>query len=519
LSADGDSPGAGPNDPLGGPAARCRGPLAGLSFTQFVVAWNAQHGRDTPDLHRRMATWLDERWAAGDRRLLLMVFRDAGKSTLVGLFCAWLLGQDPNLRVLVLSAESSLATKMTRNVRRVLERNILTRHLLPQRREEWAAGQFTVGREAAHRDPSLLARSIGANITGCRADILICDDVEVPRTADTPHKRDELRERLREASFVLTPDGTQLYIGTPHSYYSIYADEARAELGEAVPFLASYVRLNIPMVDSTLTGMWPDRFAAPEIDGFQESAGPHRFRSQMMLTPAQARGMRLDPDRLVRYDAPLELREAGGAPLLTIDGRRMVDVACCWDPAMGRPERGDASVIAAVFTDDGGGYWLHAIRYLTVDESLAGEPDLARQLCRQVAAFARVFHIPAVRIETNGIGSFLPGTLRHVLAEERLAVTVIEQATSTAKTTRIMGAFDGVLAARALRAHASVWETPFIREMREWQPGGAGHDDGLDAVSACILGQPLRLGARTPAPPRREWRHGTIHRATTILEP
>ncbi|MGD9510174.1 MAG: phage terminase large subunit [Geminicoccaceae bacterium] len=517
MSADGDSPGAGPADSLGSPARQIAGPLAGLSFSQFLVAWNTQEGRDTPDLHLRIAKWLDGRWAAGDRRLLLMVFRDAGKSTLVGLFCAWLLGQDPNLRVLVLSAEAGLATKMTRNVRRVLERNRLTRHLLPKRREEWAAGQFTVDRSASHRDPSLLARSIGANITGCRADIVICDDVEVPRTADTHHKRGELRERLRETSFVLTPDGTQLYIGTPHSYYSIYAEEACDELGEASPFLASYVRLKIPMVDPALAGVWPDRFAPPAIDDLQRDAGPNRFRSQMMLTPAQARESRLDPDRLVRYEAQLELREAGGEPLLLIDGRRMVGVACCWDPAMGRPERGDASVIAAVFADDAGGYWLHAIRYLQVDEHRPGEPDLARQLCRQVADFARAFHLPSVRVETNGIGTFLPGTLRQVLAEERLAVTVIEVAASVSKATRIMNAFDPVLAAHALRAHASVWETPFIREMREWRPG-AGRDDGLDAVGACLLHLPLRLGARAPTPPRRDWRHGTLHRATTMLD-
>ena len=73
----------------------CRGPLATVTFSHFVISWNLQQGRATPDVHQRMAAWLDERWAAGDRRLLLMVFRDAGKSTLVGLFCAWLLGQDP----------------------------------------------------------------------------------------------------------------------------------------------------------------------------------------------------------------------------------------------------------------------------------------------------------------------------------------------------------------------------------------------------------------------------------------
>ena len=88
----------------------------------------------------------------------------------------------------------------------------------------------------------MLARGIGANITGSRADIVICDDVEVPNNAGTHHKRLELRERLREVGFVLVPDGTQLFIGTPHSYYSIYADEARPELGEDAPFLAGYTR-------------------------------------------------------------------------------------------------------------------------------------------------------------------------------------------------------------------------------------------------------------------------------------
>ena len=133
----------------------------------------------------------------------------------------------------------------------------------------------------------MLARGIGANITGCRADIVICDDVEVPNTAGTPTRRQELRERLREASFVLVPDGTQLFIGTPHSYYSIYADEARPEMGEPVPFLASYVRMNIPLLDPERTGIWPDRFGPEAVSGIQVETGPTRFRSQMMLAPSQ----------------------------------------------------------------------------------------------------------------------------------------------------------------------------------------------------------------------------------------
>lgn len=518
MSAGDGSPEAGPREPVAAPADRRPGPLAGLPFSHFVLSWNLQQGQGTPDVHMRMARWLDERWTAGDRRLLLMVFRDAGKSTLVGLFCAWLLGQDPNLRLLVLSAESGLATKMTRNVRRVLERNILTRRLLPTRREEWAAGQITVARQAAHRDPSLLARGIGANMTGCRADIIICDDVEVPNTTATHHKRLELRERLRESAFVLVPDGTQLYVGTPHSYYSIYADEARPEFDETAPFLASYTRVNIPLIDKGLGGIWPDRFAGEAIDGIRDDSGPNRFRSQMMLTPGHTHEVRLDPDRLVRYEGALELTEVNGEQILTIAGRRMVGSACWWDPAMARTTRGDASVVAAVFTDDGGGFWLHGIRYLRADAGGLGETDEAGQLCRQVIAFLRAMHQPVIAIETNGIGGYLPTLLRRELDAQRLAVTVVERTSVKAKDQRILEAFDPLIASGALRAHASVWETPFIREMREWLPGGRGPDDGLDAVSGCILGQPIRFGPRRPGPPRRDWRHGGTLRAATAFE-
>lgn len=509
-----------PSTPLAeAPSTSLKGPLAGVAFSHFLLCWNLQQGRGTPDVHRRMAEWLDRRWAHGDRRLLLMVFRDAGKSTIVGLFCAWLLGQDPNLRLLVLSAEAGLATKMTRNVRRVIERNPLTRHLLPKRREEWASDQLTIQRDATHRDPSLLARGIGANITGCRADIVICDDVEVPNTANTHQKRLDLRERLREVGFVLVPDGRQLYIGTPHSYYSIYANEARPEMDEQMPFLAGYRRFNLPLLDPALQGNWPDRFAPAEVDQLQLTSGPARFRSQMILTPSHNREVRLDPDRLVRYDAPLALHEANGTPILTIDGRRMVSAACWWDPALARPKGGDASVVAAVFTDDSGGYWLHGIRYLRVDAARLGEMDLATQLCRQVIAFVRELEQPAITVETNGLGQFLSTLLRRELDAQGLALAVIERVSTTSKEQRILDAFDPLLAAGALRAHASVWQTQFIREMREWLPGGRGPDDGLDAVSGCILAQPARLGARHAAPGRRDWRHAANLHARTGFEP
>ncbi|MBN1324809.1 MAG: hypothetical protein JW974_01155 [Alphaproteobacteria bacterium] len=54
------------------------------------------------------------------------------------------------------------------------------------------------------------------------ADLIICDDVEVPNTSNTSRKREMLRERLRELDFILSPGGAMIYIGTPHTTETIY---------------------------------------------------------------------------------------------------------------------------------------------------------------------------------------------------------------------------------------------------------------------------------------------------------
>jgi hypothetical protein len=463
-------------------------------FATFVYGWNLGQGRGTPELHMRIARWLEQAWRSGDRRLLLMVFRDAGKSTLVGLFCAWLLAQRPELRILVMSADHALAVKMARNVRRILELHPDTRQLCPSQPEEWAADRFTIRRNLVQRDPSLLARGIGANITGSRADLIICDDVEVPATSDTPLKRETLRRVLRELSFVLVPSGLQLYIGTPHSYHSIYAAETRPGDEDPEPFLDGYTRLVIPLLDEQGRVQWPERFTAEVVEELRRRSGPAKFKSQMLLLPTNEREMRLDPSLLVRYEGGLELVRANGLTTLHLDGRRMIRASCWWDPAFGRSDRADASVIAAVFQDDLGGYWLHDLRYLRVDPAASDEPE-ALQLCRQVCAFLAANHIPVVTVESNGIGGFLPSLLRQALREAGLGVRVQGEASTRRKAQRILDAFDPVLAAGRLNAHAAIWRTPLIEEMREWRPEGRGRDDGLDAVAGCLLATPAHLPA------------------------
>jgi hypothetical protein len=183
----------------------------------------------------------------------------------------------------------------------------------------------------------------------------------------------------------------------------------------------------------------------------------------------------------------------------------MISATGWWDPAFGLPERGDASVAAAVFVDEEGQYWLHGVRYLTHDPALSHQVDEATQLSRKVVDFARSMMLPSITVETNGLGRFLPAILRREFSKHALGCGVVEHVSRTSKDQRILDALDPVLAAMALHVHRDVYKTPFVSEMRDWRPGQNCRDDGLDAVSGCILAEPVRL-KRQASPPRPNWR-------------
>lgn len=462
-----------------------------VEFSMFLVLWNQRQNMKTPLLHIRIAQWLEERWNAGDKQLLLMAFRSAGKSTLVGIFAAWLIYRNTDLRILVLAADNVLAGKMVRNVKRIIERHPLTLSLKPKNADQWASDRFTVVRKSELRDPSMMARGVGSNITGSRADIVICDDVEVPNTCDSDEKRQDLRERLAEMNYVLTAGGTQLYVGTPHHYFSIYADVPRIEVDEERVFLDGFKRLCIPLLDEEGNSAWPEKYSAEIIEQIKTATGPNKFDSQMMLRAVNIMEGRLNPDLLEFYNA--EVDYSSELQDLYIGHQKMVGVTCWWDPAFAAA-KGDSSVVAVVYGDMGGDYYLHHVEYINIDTTPLAEEDEARQQCRVVAQIMKRMFLPSITIEMNGIGRFLPNIMKTILQEEKVIASVVGFNNTKAKEIRILEAFDAVMAAKRLHVNRSVCKTPFLMEMREWQPSrGRCKDDGLDAVAGALSLHPDRL--------------------------
>lgn len=191
-------------------------------FYKFLDEWNRILGFKTPAHHREIMRFLVDAWGAPPHRGLLMAFRHSGKSTVLGIFAACVLYLRPETRILILSAESVLASRMVSHIKHILENHPFCADMIPENKKEWASGRITIKRPIGIREPSVICQGVHGNITGMRADLIICDDVEVPNTANTAQKRETLRERLRELDFILSPSGTMIYIGTPHAYDTIY---------------------------------------------------------------------------------------------------------------------------------------------------------------------------------------------------------------------------------------------------------------------------------------------------------
>lgn len=191
-------------------------------FYNFLDEWNEVLGFTTPSHHKEIMKFLVSVLDEEPHKGLLMAFRHSGKSTVVGIFAACALYLRPETRILILSAESGLSSRMVAHIRHILENHPRCVDLVPNVKKEWAQGRITVNRPIGIREPSVICQGVHGNITGMRADLIICDDVEVPNTCNTSQKREALRERLRELDFILSPTGSMIYIGTPHTMDTIY---------------------------------------------------------------------------------------------------------------------------------------------------------------------------------------------------------------------------------------------------------------------------------------------------------
>lgn len=156
------------------------------------------------------------------RRFLIEGFRGVGKSYILVAYVLWRLFLDPQLKIMVVSANQSLADNFSTFCKQLIKGMELLQHLAPRQGQRDSNVSFDVGPATESKDPSVKSVGITGQLTGSRADIIIPDDIEVPKNSFTFLLRERLSELVKEFEAVLKPGGRIIYLGTPQVEASLY---------------------------------------------------------------------------------------------------------------------------------------------------------------------------------------------------------------------------------------------------------------------------------------------------------
>lgn len=163
--------------------------------------------------------------AAGDsRRFILQAFRGIGKSFITCAFVVWKLWNNPDLKIMIVSANKDRADANSVFIKRIIDLLPFLHELKPRQGQRDSSLSFDVGPAKPDHSPSVKSVGVTGGMTGSRADILIADDVEVPGNSGTHSAREALGELVKEFDAILKPGGTIIYLGTPQTEMTLYRE-------------------------------------------------------------------------------------------------------------------------------------------------------------------------------------------------------------------------------------------------------------------------------------------------------
>lgn len=156
-------------------------------------------------------------------RINLMAPRNFSKSTCFTVVNSlWLIGNNPNIRILIVSASAMQAQSFLREIKDKILKSPRYRQifgdLFPEDTkspgEKWTSSEIIVRRSASHKDPTVTALGSGGPILSKRADVIICDDILSVENTRTTAQREKIKQWYNEVLLpVLEPDGVVINVG------------------------------------------------------------------------------------------------------------------------------------------------------------------------------------------------------------------------------------------------------------------------------------------------------------------
>ena len=257
----------------------------------LVLVWRHLQLPDPTPVQLDIAEYMQ----GGPKRRIIEAFRGVGKSWMAAAYVLWLLRNDPQKKIMVVSASKTRADDFAQFCLRLIREMKLLQCLDPDRDEQRSASnRFDVRPSIPDQSPSVKSVGIFGQLTGSRADLILADDVEVPNTAWTIGMREKLLHSVGEFNAILKPGGEIMFLGTPQTEESIYNKlrmrsyecriwparypEKPEKYGEA---LAPVIQKRC--MSSTGAPTDPDRFSDLDLLEREASYGRSQFTLQFQL--------------------------------------------------------------------------------------------------------------------------------------------------------------------------------------------------------------------------------------------
>ena len=467
----------------------------------------------------------------GPKRLQIQAFRGVGKSWITGAFVLWTLFNNPEKKIMIISASKERADNMSIFLQKLIIETPWLVHLRPKSDDaRWSRISFDVNCSPSQA-PSVKSVGITGQLTGSRADLMILDDVEVPGNSMTEMMREKLLQLCTEAESILTPkeDSRIMYLGTPQTTFTIYRKLAERNYR---PFvwparyprkLSQYEGLIAPQLQEDIdqgAEAWgitdPDRFSHEDLLEREAAMGRSNFMLQFMLdtslsdaekfplkfqdliitavNPTQAPDSVVwcsDPRNVLKdlptvglpgdyFYSPMQLQGEWGPYTETI---------CSVDPS----GRGTDETAATYISQRNGFLYVHEVR--------AYKDGYSDNTLLDILRGCKAYNVTKLLIETNFGDGIVAELFKKHLQQTKQAIDVEEVRANVRKEDRIIDALEPVMNQHRLIVDRKVVEWDYnsnkdappedrILYMLFYQmsrmcreKGAVKHDDRLDSLA------------------------------------
>lgn len=165
-----------------------------------------------------------------NQNILVMAPRFHAKSTIFSIaYPLYKIYENPNIRILIVSANQDIAVSFNRAIMSHLEGNDKLRQtfgsLVPIfDKRKWGEQAIIVKRKSHEKDPTVAAVGVGGKLISKRADIILCDDIIDLESARTKQARNKTQEWFENVLLPIleTETGQLIVVGTAWYRGDIY---------------------------------------------------------------------------------------------------------------------------------------------------------------------------------------------------------------------------------------------------------------------------------------------------------